>query len=205
MAELKGDLVGVENLLDDKPVDTNNLIETMEQRERQMDELQTILPKLAMFDTKRIASRSKSLSNDQLFKAFVTEFEQHNTDLNEFKEISTHEVKGKRDLKLKADELTRIALKQNQLDAIKVQINEIQRMQDDRQLQKALLGNLFLWYEKGNSNLIPTKYKPVKMPDPATLELTLPQMPKSVRNKTKGRYSLMNLPKSLKHQAQQSE
>ena len=74
-------------------------------------------------------------------------------------------------------------------------------MSDDRQLQKALLGNLFLWYEKGNSNLIPTKYKPVKMPDPASLEnLTLPKMPKSVRNKAKGRYSLMNLPKSLKNQ-----
>ena len=79
-------------------------------------------------------------------------------------------------------------------------------MQDDRQLQKALLGNLFLWYEKGNSNLIPTKHKPVKMPDPSTFEnLTLPQMPKTVRNKAKGRYSLMNLPKSLRHQAQQSE
>ena len=64
-----------------------------------------------MYDTKKIASRSKSVSNDQLFKAFVTEFEQHNTDLGEFKELSAQEVKDKRDLKKKADELTRIALK----------------------------------------------------------------------------------------------
>ena len=75
-------------------------------------------------------------------------------------------------------------------------------MQDDRQLQKALLGNLFLWYEKGNSNLIPSKHKPVQMPQPTLENLTLPQMPKTVRNKGKGRYSLINLPKSLRHQAQ---
>ena len=74
-------------------------------------------------------------------------------------------------------------------------------MQDDRQLQKALLGNLFLWYEKGNSNLIPTKHKPVQMPQQLE-SLMLPPMPKTVRSKTKGRYSLMHLPKNLRNQAQ---
>ena len=39
MAALKGDLVGVENLLEERPVDTNNLIETMEQREFQINQL----------------------------------------------------------------------------------------------------------------------------------------------------------------------
>lgn len=62
----------MESLLQDKPVDTENILGTVEQRERQMDELQAILPKLAMFDTQRISSRCKSLSNDQLFKALLS-------------------------------------------------------------------------------------------------------------------------------------
>ena len=88
-----------------------------------MEELQSILPKLAMYDTHRIAQRSRSLSNDQLFKAFVTAFESHNAELDEFKELSAQEISGKRDLKKKADELSRLALKQNQLDTIQRQIN----------------------------------------------------------------------------------
>ncbi len=85
IAALKKDLVNVEELLEDKTVGTDNIISTVEQRERQMDELQAILPNLAMFDTNRIEKRCKNLSNDQLFKAFLTAFEQHNTDLADFK------------------------------------------------------------------------------------------------------------------------
>ena len=51
MAQLKKDLDGVEELLEERPVDTNNIIGTMERREQQMDELQQILPKLSMYDT----------------------------------------------------------------------------------------------------------------------------------------------------------
>ena len=71
-----------------------------------------------MYDTHRIAQRSRSLCNDQLFKAFIDSFEQHNKDLEQFKELSAQEIEGKRDLKKKADELSRIALKQRQLDSI---------------------------------------------------------------------------------------
>lgn len=39
MASLKRDLVGVEELLEERPVDTNNIIGTIERREQQMDEL----------------------------------------------------------------------------------------------------------------------------------------------------------------------
>ena len=111
LAQLKNDLVGVEELLEEKPVDTSDILRTMEQRERQMDELQQILPNLAMYDTNKIAQRARSLNNDQLFKAFVDVFDQHNTDLSEFKSLSMQKIDGKRDLKKKADELTRIALK----------------------------------------------------------------------------------------------
>ena len=52
------------------------------------------------------------MSNDQLFKALIDAFEQHNTDLNDFKQLSAEEIKGKKDLKKKSEELTRIALKQ---------------------------------------------------------------------------------------------
>ena len=112
IAALKNDMSNVEDLLEDEPVDPNNLLAAAERRERQMDELQTILPALTMFDTHRIAQRSRSLSNDQLFKALIDAFEQHNTDLNDFKQLSAEEIKGKKDLKKKSEELTRIALKQ---------------------------------------------------------------------------------------------
>ena len=46
-------------------------------------------------------------------------FEQHNRDLGDFKELSAEQIAGKSDLKRKADELTRLALKQCQLDAVK--------------------------------------------------------------------------------------
>ncbi len=39
IAALKKDLVNVEELLEDKTVGTDNIISTVEQRERQMDEL----------------------------------------------------------------------------------------------------------------------------------------------------------------------
>ena len=65
-----------------------------------------------MFDTHRISQRCSSLSNDQLFKVLIIAFEQHNFDLENFKELSTHVTDDKVELKKKADELTRIALKQ---------------------------------------------------------------------------------------------
>ena len=71
-----------------------------------------------MYDTHRVTLRSQSLCNDQLFKAFVNAFEQHNQDLTNFRELSAQQIKGKQDLKKKADELSRIALKQYQLDSI---------------------------------------------------------------------------------------
>lgn len=76
-----------------------------------MEELQSILPKLVMYDGHRVTLRSQSVCNDQLFKAFISAFEQHNQDLAGFRELSAHEVTSKTDLKKKADELSRIALK----------------------------------------------------------------------------------------------
>ena len=73
-------------------------------------------------------------------------------------------------------------------------------MQDDRQLQKALLGNLFLWYEKGNSNLIPAKQKPMQ-PSQNMLESLLPPVPASTRNKS-GRNSDMSIRRNPRIQAQ---
>ena len=61
---LKSDLIGVEDLMRERPVDPKNIIASMENRERQMEELQDILPKLSMFDTQRISQRCSSLSND---------------------------------------------------------------------------------------------------------------------------------------------
>lgn len=110
-----------------------------------------------MFDTHRISQRCKSLSNDQLFKALISCFEEHNKDLNKFKKQSSEEITGKRDLTKKANELTRVALKQHQLNSIQKQILKIQESKEDRQLQKALLGTLFIWFEKANTNLIPAK------------------------------------------------
>lgn len=66
-----------------------------------------------MYDTHKITQRSKSLCNDQLFKAFMTAFDSHNSELTGFKELSAQEITGKKDLKKKADELSRLALKQN--------------------------------------------------------------------------------------------
>ena len=87
----------------------------------------------------------------------MSAFEGHNSDLGAFKEASSQAISGKRDLKKKAEELQRIALKQKQLDCIEKQLRVINREKEDRQLQKALLGTLFIWYEKGNDNLIPLK------------------------------------------------
>ena len=84
----------------------------MEQRETQVDELKTILPTLRAFDTQKIGSRCRNLDHDKLFKAFLTAFDRHNRDLSEFKKLSKNRIQDKKDLKTKADELTRIALKQ---------------------------------------------------------------------------------------------
>ena len=75
-----------------------------------------------MYDTHRITQRSSSLCNDQLFKAFVSALDQHNEDLEKFKHLSAQQIKGKGDLKKKADELSRIALKQFQLNSVQKQI-----------------------------------------------------------------------------------
>lgn len=37
LARLKADLSNVEELLEERPVDTNNIIESMDQREQQME------------------------------------------------------------------------------------------------------------------------------------------------------------------------
>ena len=51
IASLKGDLTNVEVLLEDKPVDPENILATVEQREKQIEELQGLLPNLGLFDT----------------------------------------------------------------------------------------------------------------------------------------------------------
>ena len=48
-------------------------------------------------------------------------------------------------------------------------------------MQKALIGTLFIWYEKCNSNLIPIKHKVPKVQETFS-DPSLPPMPKSVRN-----------------------
>ena len=82
--------------------------------------------------------------------------------------------------------MTRVALKQSELDAIQRQIYQIQTKKEDRALQKALIGTLFIWFEKCNGNLIPAKQK-ISIQEPADVrssaEPLLPPMPKSVRNK----------------------
>ena len=45
--------------------------------------------------------------------------------MGDFKELSSEKIGGKTDLKKKADELTRLALKQCQLDSVKTQIQKI--------------------------------------------------------------------------------
>lgn len=39
LSQLKGDLEGVENLIEEHPVDPSNIIASMEQREHQMEKL----------------------------------------------------------------------------------------------------------------------------------------------------------------------
>ena len=80
------------------------------------------MPTLNALDAEKIVKRCRSIENDKLFKAFITAIDQHNRDLDEFKQLSKHEIKDKKDLKTKADELTRIALKQSQLETVKRQL-----------------------------------------------------------------------------------
>ena len=74
------------------------------------------------------AGRGGSLA----FKAFMKEFEMQNTDLANFKVLSFQSIKGKQDLKKKADELRRIALKQVLLDTVLRHLKAIQSLKDDR-------------------------------------------------------------------------
>lgn len=55
-----------------------------------------------------------------------------NTDLANFKVLSFQSIKGKQDLKKKADELRRIALKQVLLDTVLRHLKAIQSLKDDR-------------------------------------------------------------------------
>ena len=64
MTSLKQDLTEVATLLKEKPVDPGNILQTMHEREQQMEQLQSILPKLGLFDTKRIQKKVGTLSND---------------------------------------------------------------------------------------------------------------------------------------------
>ena len=59
----------------------------------------------------------------------------------------------------RAVEFTRLALKQKQLDHVVNHLDTINGQNSDRGLQKALLGVLFNWYEKGNSNIVPIKHE----------------------------------------------
>jgi len=82
---------------------------------------------------------------------------------------------GRQDLKKKAEELQRLALKQVQLDRVQRHINEIQAEKEDRPLQKALLGTLFIWFEKVSGSFIPAKQK-ISLAS-LTPEVLLPPMP----------------------------
>lgn len=62
----------------------------------------------------------------------MKEFEMQNTDLANFKVLSFQSIKGKQDLKKKADELRRIALKQVLLDTVLRHLKAIQSLKDDR-------------------------------------------------------------------------
>lgn len=62
----------------------------------------------------------------------MKEFEMQNTDLANFKVLSYQSIKGKQDLKKKADELRRIALKQVLLDTVLRHLKAIQSLKDDR-------------------------------------------------------------------------
>ena len=158
LGRIKRDLSGLEELLEDRPIDQENILDSMHHREQQMEEVQRILPKLGMFDTKRIAKKSTSLANDQLYKALVDAFDSHNKDLQEFKKTSAKlAANSSSDKKRQADELTRLGLKQFQLEKTQKHLASIQKIGEDRALQKAMLGSLFIWFEKGNTNVIPFK------------------------------------------------
>ena len=182
LAIIKTELSGIEDLLEEKPVDPSNILSSLEQRETQILDLQQMLPKLKMYDSRQLKNRSQSVSNDQLFQAFCSAMDVHNAELTEFKKLSAQQVTGRRDLNKKAEELKRISLKQYQLDAVVRQIQFIKSFKGDRQLQKAMLGTLFIWYEKGNEKVIPSKPK-LELSANMTASI-LPPMAKSVTNAT---------------------
>ena len=110
MANLKRDLSDVERLLVDKPVDTGRILQSMDEEQARKEELVNLIPKLKTTDTKKLTDRAKSVSNDQLFIAFMDAFETHNKDLIDFKKMA--ERSGKENLTRRANELRRLALKQ---------------------------------------------------------------------------------------------
>ena len=64
MEKLKQDMSNVSGLLKETPVDPKNILQTMQQREKQLEQLQSIMPKLSLFDTKKIQKGNASLNND---------------------------------------------------------------------------------------------------------------------------------------------
>ena len=106
----------------------------------------------------------------------MKEFEMQNTDLTNFKVLSIQSIKGKQDLKKKADELRRIALKQVLLDTVLRHLKSIQTLKDDRQLQKAMIGTLFIWYQNTNSSVIPVKQNLQLREATSKPELVLPAL-----------------------------
>ena len=62
--------------------------------------------------------RSQSLSNNHLFKAFVKAFEAHNKYLLSSQVRNIQPIKDKEEVKLKAQQLRRVALKQVLLDTV---------------------------------------------------------------------------------------
>ena len=54
MERLKQDLAGVSDMLKETPVDPSNILQTMEEREKQLEQLQSIMPQLGLFDVKKI-------------------------------------------------------------------------------------------------------------------------------------------------------
>ena len=64
MEKLKQDLADVSGLLKETPVDPSNILQTMQEREQQLEQLQSIIPKLGLYDVKKIQRTNASLNND---------------------------------------------------------------------------------------------------------------------------------------------
>lgn len=81
LSQLKLDLGNIEDLLEEPPCNTDNIIASIEKRETQMEQLQAILPKLWIIDTQQLRDRAISLINDKLYIAFEEACDSQNNDL----------------------------------------------------------------------------------------------------------------------------